>query len=86
MSDPPPNVAPGPAVAADGVDPWPAPERPRTPPGPHLSGLWFVTGPVLLVLVGTLIVAAATRVPYFALSPGSARSVEPLISFDGAGA
>jgi PDZ domain-containing protein len=45
-----------------------------------LSRLWWVTGPVLVLLVGVLVVVSAVRVPYVVLAPGSARSVVPLVT------
>jgi len=47
---------------------------------PRLSRLWWVTGPVLLGLVGALVVVSAMRLPYVVLAPGSARSVVPLVT------
>jgi PDZ domain-containing protein len=47
---------------------------------PRLSRLWWITGPVLAVLVGAIVVIAALPVPYVTLSPGGARSVEPLVT------
>ena len=52
-------------------------DRRRTP---AVSLLWWVTGPLLLALVATIVVAARP-VPYLTISPGSARAVEPLITF-----
>ncbi len=52
------------------------------PPSPvprPVSRLWLVTGPVLVALVGSVVLIGVTRVPYRTLSPGGARSVEPLI-------
>ena len=46
---------------------------------PRVSRLWWVTGPLLALLIGAVTIVGALPVPYVALSPGSARSVEPLI-------
>lgn len=48
-------------------------------PTPRFSRLWLATGPVLVVLIGLVVLVASMRVPYVALSPGSARAVEPLV-------
>lgn len=48
-------------------------------PAPRLSRLWWFTAPALLVLVGGLVVLATMRLPYVMLSPGGARSVQPLV-------
>jgi PDZ domain-containing protein len=42
--------------------------------------LWWVVGPLLAVLVVGVTVLAVRPVPYYTLSPGSARSVEPLVT------
>jgi PDZ domain-containing protein len=47
---------------------------------PRLSRLWWFAGPVLALLVGAVVVIAALPVPYVTLSPGGARSVEPLVT------
>ncbi|MGN6695400.1 MAG: YlbL family protein [Aquihabitans sp.] len=47
---------------------------------PRLSRLGWVTGPVLVLLVGVLITVSAMRVPYVVIAPGSARSVVPLVT------
>lgn len=49
-------------------------------PPPRLSRLWWFTGPVLSVLVGATLIIGTLRVPYVILSPGSARSVVPLVT------
>ena len=49
-------------------------------PPPRLSRLWWFTGPVLSLLVGAVLVVSIMRVPYVVLSPGSARSVVPLVT------
>lgn len=49
-------------------------------PAPRISRLWWVTGPLLAVLVGALVVVGAMRVPYVTFAPGGARAVEPLIT------
>lgn len=50
----------------------------RTPP---VSRLWWLAGPLLAVLTTALVVMAIRPVEYYALLPGTARDVEPLISF-----
>ena len=47
---------------------------------PRISRLWWVTGPLLALLVGAIVVVAALPMPYVAFSPGGARAVEPLVS------
>ncbi len=47
---------------------------------PPLSGLWFVVGPVLVALLAATIYVSARPAPYIALTPGSARAVEPLVT------
>jgi PDZ domain-containing protein len=49
------------------------------PSQPRPSRLWWFTAPVLALLVGLVIVVSAVPVPYVVLSPGSARSVVPLV-------
>lgn len=49
------------------------------PPAPRLSRLWWFTAPVLTVLIGAVIIVATMRLPYVALAPGGARSVQPLV-------
>ncbi|MBX3284152.1 MAG: PDZ domain-containing protein [Actinobacteria bacterium] len=44
------------------------------------SRLWWFTGPVLLLLLAGVLTVAVRPVPYLALIPGSARSVEPLVT------
>lgn len=51
-----------------------------TRPSLRLTHLWWVTGPVLGVLLVAVIWVAARPVEYYTLSPGSSRSVEPLIT------
>ncbi len=46
----------------------------------RLPLLWWVVGPVLAVLLVGVVVLAVRPVPYYTLSPGSARSVEPLVT------
>lgn len=46
----------------------------------RVTHLWWVVGPVLATLVGALVILAVRPVPYYTLSPGSARSVEPLVT------
>ena len=52
---------------------------PIVTPGPRLSRLWWITGPLLMGLLGATILVGSRSVPYVVLSPGSARSVEPLV-------
>ena len=47
---------------------------------PRLSRLWWFTGPVLALLVGAVVIVSVMRVPYVVLTPGSARSVVPLVT------
>ena len=49
-------------------------------PAPRSSRLWLVTGPVLALLVVAVVALAIIRVPYVVISPGSARSVVPLVT------
>lgn len=49
-------------------------------PAPRISRLWWVTGPLLALLVGAIVVVAALPVPYVTFSPGGARAVEPLVT------
>lgn len=49
------------------------------PPAPRLSRLWWFSAPLLLLLVGGLVILGSVRLPYVALSPGGARSVQPLV-------
>ena len=51
----------------------------------RVTWLWWITGPVLAVLVTGLIVVAVRPVPYYTLSPGSVRSVEPLVTITAEG-
>lgn len=51
-------------------------------PLPRPSRLWWFTGPVLTLLVGAVIVLCSVRVPYVVIAPGSARSVEPLVTVE----
>jgi PDZ domain-containing protein len=52
----------------------------------RLTLLWWVVGPLVAVLVAGVTVAAVRPVAYYTLSPGSARSVEPLVTItSGAG-
>ena len=45
-----------------------------------MSGLWWFAGPLLVILVGAISFVLARPAPYIALAPGSARSVEPLVT------
>lgn len=70
----------------------PSPLPPLPPPGadgtsqrrnassPAVSVLWWVTGPVLAALLVSAVAVGASRVPYFAFSPGGARPVESLVT------
>lgn len=49
-------------------------------PAPRLSKLWWFTGPALFLLLAAVLVQGTLRVPYVVLRPGSARSVEPLVT------
>lgn len=64
------------ATVSPPVPPMSRPAR----PAPPISRLWWVTGPVLTVLVASLVAIGAMRVPYRMFSPGGARSVEPLVT------
>ena len=46
----------------------------------RLPLLWWVVGPVLVGLIAAVIWVAAAPTSYYTLSPGQARSVEPLIT------
>ena len=46
----------------------------------RITMLWWVVGPVLAALVVAVTTVAVRPVPYYTLSPGSARSVEPLVT------
>lgn len=48
--------------------------------GPAVSKLWWFTGPVLALLIGAISALLARPAPYVALTPGSARAVEPLVT------
>ncbi len=50
--------------------------EPRPRRGPRV---WFLLGPVLLVMVIGTVTAGFVRAPYVAYAPGSARSTEPLV-------
>lgn len=45
--------------------------------------VWWVAGPVLAVTVAMVTIVASVQLPYIALSPGTARSVEPLVKIKG---
>lgn len=62
-----------------GVAGWPV-----VTPAPRLSKLWWVTGPLLALMVGAVVVVAALPVPYVTFSPGGARAVEPLVTVSAA--
>ncbi|HRW38524.1 MAG: hypothetical protein KDB04_07045 [Acidimicrobiales bacterium] len=47
---------------------------------PRLSRLWWVTGPLLALIVGAVVVVAALPTPYVTFAPGGARAVEPLVT------
>ncbi len=47
---------------------------------PRVTLLWWVTGPLVVVLLASVIWVAVRPVPYYTVSPGKARSVEPLVT------
>lgn len=49
------------------------------PGRPRISRLWWFAAPVLGLLTTAMVVIGAMPLPYVALSPGSARPVEPLV-------
>jgi PDZ domain-containing protein len=49
-------------------------------PPPRISRLWWFTAPVLTLLVGAVLIMGSMPSPYVILSPGSARSVVPLVT------
>jgi PDZ domain-containing protein len=51
-------------------------------PLPRPSRLWWFTGPVLALFVGAIVIVSSMRVPYVVVQPGSARSVEPLVTVE----
>ncbi len=51
----------------------------------RVSKLWWVAGPLLLALLASVLWVAIRPVPYIALVPGAARSVEPLITVSAIG-
>jgi PDZ domain-containing protein len=51
-------------------------------PPPRPSRLWWFTAPALALLVGAVVVLSLVRAPYVVLTPGSARSVEPLVTVE----
>lgn len=56
---------------------------PPAVPGPPVSKLWWITGPLLALLIGAIGALMARPAPYIALTPGSARAVEPLVTIVG---
>ncbi|MEJ5256088.1 MAG: S16 family serine protease [Acidimicrobiales bacterium] len=50
----------------------------------RLARVWIAVGLVVSMLVVGTVSAAFVKVPYFLISPGSARATEPLISVEGA--
>jgi len=48
-----------------------------------VAKVWWVAGPVLAITLAAVTLAASLRLPYISISPGSARSVEPLIDVKG---
>lgn len=83
-SPPVPAGAPAPAGAPPRVPLPPPPPAPALPPPPEppvlaVSRLWWVTAPLLFLLVGAIGYVLVRPAPYIALMPGSARSVEPLV-------
>ncbi len=59
--------------------PPPVPPRHRRVP---VSKLWWITGPLLAVLVGAIVVTGSMTMPYYTFSPGQARAVGPLVEID----
>ena len=49
------------------------------PSAPRISALWWLVGPVSLVMVLMIVGILAMHVPYVTLSPGGARPVEDLV-------
>ena len=76
---------PDPPDPADPRPPPPASEavRPAVPPRRRTARVWWAAGPVLALTVVAITVVASVQLPYIALSPGSARSVEPLVKIKG---
>ncbi len=72
------DLRPPPPVSAATLALTPG-DRPSAP-GPAVSRLWFVAGPLLVVLLAAITFVLAGPAPYVALAPGTARSVEPLIT------
>ncbi|MCU1498510.1 MAG: putative secreted protein containing a domain [Acidimicrobiales bacterium] len=59
----------------------PPPARRWSAPGElPLSKLWWITGPLLVAMLLAMVVVLSRPVPYVMLRPGTARSVEPLIT------
>jgi PDZ domain-containing protein len=56
------------------------PESPPVPPGRRLRLVWWVLGPMLVVVAALTATAAIVHAPYIMFAPGSATSAEPLIS------
>lgn len=52
------------------------------PAAPPISRLWWAVGPVAVALVVAIVVLLARPVPYLVFTPGSAQSVEPLITLE----
>jgi PDZ domain-containing protein len=46
----------------------------------RLTVLWWVTGPLVVALLAAVLWVAVRPVPYYSMSPGLARSVEPLVT------
>ncbi len=68
--EPPPTVEPRPLPPYAGNPPPPV-EGAVVRPGPPLSRLWWVTGPLLAVLVVAVTVLGSLPVPYLVQAPGS---------------
>lgn len=72
----------------DAIVPPPSPgDAGSSGPRPALSRLvriWIAVGVVVSMLVAGTVAAAFVKVPYYLISPGSARATEPLISVEGA--
>lgn len=71
-----PPTTPTPPAARQPLPATGSSARPDLP----VSKLWWVTGPLLVGLLVALVVVLSRPVPYIALRPGAARSVEPLIT------
>lgn len=84
---PPPGPGQGPAAEGAPADPAATDDPDRaglTGSRRRIPGLVKVLGAILGVLTIVIVVAAFVKVPYYLLSPGSARATEPLIEVEGA--